>query len=691
MRRAPVQRFDPDARRLELRRAYRLHQLARDAAPDRGELEDYGRFLSGGGSLADLERRLFAAVPSRLADAVGGQLARHRTPDDLIEALVAMIEADPDTSRTPLLPIFHPDGLALDDDDAYRWWLEENDALNDVDRARIRSLADALPTRPRVSLLILGEGASANALLATLASLAAQLYTEHETLIVVPGKPGRRLERRLARPSHRRGVRILGAGGSTSTADLFNLGLRESDGQFLGLVDPGDLLSETATFEIAHEITNWPDAQLIYSDEDVLDTAGRRCRPTLKPGWDPDAVRVQNQIGRLAVFSRDLLLQLGGMRQEPGTAAEHELALRAGNAIPARCIRHVASLLYHRREAWPSRWPRLRALLSAPNGRSLRPAAAVFPTASRASAGAGADRANEPTRIVYPLPATPPLVSIVIPTRDRVDLLQSCIDGILAATAYDPVEVIIVDNDSREAETQRYIETVAQDPRVRLLGYPGAFNWAAINNRAVEAATGEVVVLLNNDVEIIDPDWLRELVSQALRQEVGLVGAKLLYPDRRVQHAGIAVGPDGATVHVWRYAAENDPGYMRFLGIVRNVSAVTGACIALRKAVFAEAGGLDEVHLAVTCSDTDLCFRVRALGYRVVWTPHARLVHAELSTRGSDEAGEKAERARREQAHLRRTWGVWLDEDPYLSPHLVRTVPSARMFARRRTPQPWRR
>jgi GT2 family glycosyltransferase len=214
---------------------------------------------------------------------------------------------------------------------------------------------------------------------------------------------------------------------------------------------------------------------------------------------------------------------------------------------------------------------------------------------------------------------------------------------------------------------------LAQDPRVKLIRHPGAFNWSAINNRAVEQAAGTVVVLLNNDTEILHPDWLNEMVTQALRPEVGLVGAMLLYHDRRVQHAGMATGPRGVTTHLWRYAAEDDPGYMNFLSIVRGSAAVTGACVALRKSVFNEVGGLEEANLAVTCGDTDFCFRVRAHGYRVIWTPYARLIHAEVATRGPDDTPEKAERSRRELDHLRLTWGTWLDEDPFLSPNLHRT------------------
>jgi GT2 family glycosyltransferase len=694
MKREPVWPVGGAANRTALRRAYRLHQLARERAPDRGDLERYARLLRRGGSLVGLARQLFSDDRAALEAAIASHSRSVAVPaasasERLATVLVALIEDDPATDAIPLLPMFHADGIALDDEGAYRWWVEENDARSDDDRARVRAMARDLPPRPRLSLLVAVMPPCAVGLFDTLASLAAQLHHGHETLVLLPGTLGRRPARRLARHvAATPGARIVPVDGPAALADLFNAGVRASEGDFVGLVSPADRLAETATFEVVDALARRPETRLVYSDEDAIDPQGRRGRPVLKPGWDPDAVLAQNQVGRLALFRRDVLAQCGGMRREFDAAAEYELMLRIGRALPAEHIQHIPSVLYHRMQPHVSRWSRRRTARRPEADRSpASPVAAHLRAAGVAATVTGA----APTRVVYALPKTPPQVSIVIPTRDRVDLLRPCLDGILGTTAYPALDVVIVDNDSKDPETAHYLDQATRDARVRVMRHPGAFNWAAINNRAVEAAIGDVVVMLNNDVEVIDPGWLSELAAQALRPEVGLVGAKLLYGDRRVQHAGIAVGPAGATVHLWRHAAEDDPGYMNFLAIARNVSAVTGACIAMRKTVFREVGGLEETHLPVTCSDTDLCFRVRARGYRVIWTPHARLIHAELSTRGSDEVGAKAERARGEQAHLRQTWGSWLDEDPYLSPHLVRSDDGARMFARRRIAPAWRR
>ncbi|MBV8167700.1 MAG: glycosyltransferase family 2 protein, partial [Alphaproteobacteria bacterium] len=297
-----------------------------------------------------------------------------------------------------------------------------------------------------------------------------------------------------------------------------------------------------------------------------------------------------------------------------------------------------------------------------------------------------ATASTAPLRVVPALPNELPLVSVIIPTKDRLDLLQPCLDGLLHKTDYSALDILVVDNDSREVATKTYLAGLT-DPRVRVIADPSPFNWSAINNRAAAQARGAVLLLLNNDIEIRHPDWLRELVAHALRPEVGVAGAKLLYPDGRIQHAGMAVGPDqGPTSHPWVPAPGDEPGYRNCLVITHNVSAVTGACLAVRKAVFDELGGLDAQNLAVGGSDPDLCLRARARGYRVIWTPHACLTHNESATRGRD-AGD---RHRREEAHLRATWGAALAYDPFLNPALSRFTADPLMVPVPPFSRPWR-
>jgi GT2 family glycosyltransferase len=360
---------------------------------------------------------------------------------------------------------------------------------------------------------------------------------------------------------------------------------------------------------------------VVYADEDRLDAQGQRGAPLFKPDWDPDLFAEQDLIGGAALFRRRLL--------RDDDADPWRAALRIAGA--GGRIGHVPSVLFH-------------ALPDAPPRRAGAPVA--YPSAS-------------------------PLVSVIVPTRDRAALLAACADGVLRRTDYPAVEFIVVDNDSTEARTARLFARLRRDARVRILPYPGAFNWSAMNNHAAEAARGEVLLLLNNDIDVIDPGWLRELVGQALRPEVGAVGAKLLYPDGTVQHAGMTLGHGSFGAHLYRHAARDDPGYGGMLAARRRVSAVTGACLAIRRAVFHDVGGIEEDHLRVTGSDLDLCLRVRAKGLSVICTPHAVLYHRELASRGVDASAAQRARVAAERGYLLECWGAAVETERFLSPNLT--------------------
>jgi GT2 family glycosyltransferase len=262
------------------------------------------------------------------------------------------------------------------------------------------------------------------------------------------------------------------------------------------------------------------------------------------------------------------------------------------------------------------------------------------------------------------------LVSIVIPTRDKLDLLRRCIDGLLWRTDYERLEILVVDNRSEDPSTLAYLAECGTHRKLRVLQFDHDFNWGAINNYGVRASNGAVVLLLNNDTEVVSPDWLNELVAQAIRPEVGAAGAKLLYPDGTVQHAGLVFGPGAQSYHRFRHLPGQAPGYRGELATVRQVSAVTGACLAMRRSVFEEVGGIEESALAVTWSDSDLCFRVRERGYRVICTPFASLMHLELASRGRDDTPERLIRAEQERRYMIERWPQLAGEDHFFNPNL---------------------
>jgi O-antigen biosynthesis protein len=293
-----------------------------------------------------------------------------------------------------------------------------------------------------------------------------------------------------------------------------------------------------------------------------------------------------------------------------------------------------------------------------------------------------------------PLPTSFPRVSVIVPTRDRADLLERCTAGLLQRTDYPEMELVIVDNDTREPDAQALLESLSKESRVHVVCVPGPFNFSALINIGVSAANGDVIVFFNNDVDVIDHGWLRELVSQAIRPEVG---AKLLYPDTRVQYAGTVLGvgnPDGGpgvADHFGVHAARSDVGYMGFLALARRVSAVTAACMALRKDVFEAVGGMDAENLAVAYNDVDLCLRIGARGLSIIWTPFAELFHLESASRGPDDDSDKAERFEREWNFMRKRWGATLERDPFRRPNTSWGDNTFQLAFPPRRENPWRK
>jgi O-antigen biosynthesis protein len=470
-----------------------------------------------------------------------------------------------------------------------------------------------------------------------------------------------------------------------------NSALDLATGEFVALLDHDDCLAETALYEVAVEIEAHPDADVIYSDEDRIDDSGRRFEPYFKTDWNPDLVLGHNMISHLGVYRRSLIEEVGRLRPGFEGSQDYDLLLRAADASTPSRIRHIPAVLYHwRRNA---RSPSFsdgsleRCVVAA--RRAIREHLARNGTQARIDIP---PRAPVWTRVVYPLPRQRPLVSIIVPTRDRADFLARCVDGVLTRTDYEPLELLLIDNDSTEPKTGQLFARLAEDSRVRIIQHPGNFNYSAMNNRAVQEARGEVIVLLNNDVDVNSSLWLEEMVSHALRPEVGAVGAKLLYPDGRVQHAGIVLGVGHGAGHCFLHASREEVGYFGFLVLTRRVSAVTGACMALRRSVYLNIGGLDEVNFPVAFNDVDLCLRLTEQGYAVVWTPFAELYHFESATRGLDaEDPERLVRLERDGERLRERWERAVNSDPFYNVNCSLASANFEPGFPSRRPRPWLR
>lgn len=449
-----------------------------------------------------------------------------------------------------------------------------------------------------------------------------------------------------------------------------NSALALATGEFIALLDHDDCLAPEALLEMATAINHQPDACLLYSDEDKLDGCGYRYDPHFKPDWNPDLLLAQNYISHLGMYNTELVRALGGFREGFEGSQDHDLALRVSAHITSQQIVHVPKVLYHWRAVEGS-----TAINSEQKGYTSNAGLkAVADHLSSHCAEAGVEHGTFPNtyRVHWPLPDKVPFVSLLIPTRDRIEILKPCVDAILARTDYQNFEVLVLDNGSTCLDTLSYMDAIAsKDARVRVLRWKYPFNYSAINNFGVRHANGEIIGLINNDIEPINAQWLTEMVRQANRPEIGCVGAKLYYPNDTIQHAGVILGIGGVAGHAHKYFTRHAIGYFTRLHVAHNLSAVTAACLLVRKQVFEAVGGLNEEYLSVAFNDVDLCLKIREAGYRNVWTPYAELYHHESISRGADDNAKKRMRAAGEVAYMRKTWAEQLDNDPAYNPNLT--------------------
>lgn len=444
-----------------------------------------------------------------------------------------------------------------------------------------------------------------------------------------------------------------------------NSALELATGEFVVLLDHDDELSIYALFAAALELNRSPGLDVIFSDEDKIDQHGWRFDPHFKSDWNRELLNAQNCVSHIGIFRTSKLREIGGFQVGVEGCQDWDVALRISEGINPDRIRHIPRVLYHWRAI-----PGSTAL-------ALDEKSYIGRSAKRMLADHFARQATKveiaPVEgghwgVKYGLEKKP-LVSIIIPTRNQAPLLRRCLASIAARTTYENYELLIVDNDSDEPRSRSYLREL-KESGARLLSYNQPFNYSAINNFAVKHARGELICFLNNDMEVISPRWLEEMVSHALRPGVGAVGAKLLFPDGTFQHTGVVLGLGGPAGHILYKFHSTTGGYYNHARLVCDYTAVTAACMVLRKSIFLEAGGFDAENLPVSYNDVDLCIRIRELGYRNVYTPFAELYHHESASRGQDSSTENRDRATKEINYMWRTWGAKLLHDPYYNPNL---------------------
>lgn len=560
-----------------------------------------------------------------------------------------------------------PLGAGQLDRNDYAEWLRRYELLDDEGRAALRTRQELFAVQPLISVVMPTYNPEPAWLIEAIESVRQQLYPHWELCIADDCSSNaaiRPILERYQREDSRIKVVFRPKNGHISAAS--NSAIEVATGDWIALLDHDDLLSEQALFWVAEAINQKPEARLIYSDEDKIDADGVRFGAYFKTDWNRPLFYSQNMISHLGVYHMALVREVGGFQVGMEGSQDYDLALRCIERIEDHQIHHIARVLYH----WRVHQESTAMSSDAKPYAQMAGERALTAHFVRRGVNATVERVKDSYRVRYALPDQLPLVSLIIPTRNGLDLLRTCVQSVLALTTYPNYEILIVDNGSDDPATLEWLAGVQGDRRVRVLHDDRPFNYSALNNGAVLHARGELLGLLNNDLEVITPDWLDEMVSHALQPGIGAVGARLWYQDNTLQHGGVIVGLGGVAGHAHVHMARQHAGYFGRTSLLSAFSAVTAACLVIRKSIFEEVGGLNEPDLAVAFNDVDFCLRVREAGYTNMLTPYAELYHYESATRGLDDTPEKSARFNREVAYMRQRWAPLLHHDPAYSPNL---------------------
>jgi GT2 family glycosyltransferase len=551
----------------------------------------------------------------------------------------------------------------------YLDWLRAFDPVGEKDRLRAIEAIDRLTERPLVSIIMPVYDTDEVWLRKAIDSVRAQWYGQWELCIADDASTAPHVSTVLAQYSEiDPRIRSMRRSENGHISAASNSALELATGEWIALLDHDDVLSPHALATMVLTASQFPEVEVLFSDEDKIDEAGVRYDPHFKPPWNPDLFLSQNYLSHLGMYRHRLVREVGGFREGYEGSQDYDLALRCIARLDTRQVKHVPFVLYSWRSV-PGSTARSLGTKSYAEESAIR---AIRDHLKREGIAADVDMSTAPStyRVRYELVDPAPPVEVIVPTRDGAAHLQGCLEGLTSKTRYPDLRVQVVDNGSTDAATLEVLEAFGRRPDVVVVADDRPFNFAALNNAAVGRTTRPIICLLNDDIEVVDPDWLTEMVSQVSRPGVGVVGAMLRYPDGAVQHAGVVLGAGGVAAHSHAGHDTPDQGYFSRLATVHEVGAVTGACLVTTRASWEIAGGMDEA-LEVNFNDVDYCLRVAEAGQMVLWTPHAVLLHLESKSRGHVEDEAKIDQLRVEAARMVERWGDRLFEDPAYGPNLT--------------------
>ncbi|WP_225739447.1 glycosyltransferase family 2 protein [Chlorobium phaeovibrioides] len=554
---------------------------------------------------------------------------------------------------------------------SYQQWIKLYDTLTEKKRSTIRAEIDAMTDPPLISIVMPVYNPPVEFLNEAIDSVKDQLYQNWELCIADDNSPDeiiRETIRCYAEADPRIKYVFREANGHISLAS--NSALELAKGEYIALLDHDDRLHPAALYYAAKEIYTYPYAGIIYSDEDKISDDGKRRDPYFKSDFNYDLFLCQNMISHLGIYKRSLVEQIGGFRVGVEGSQDYDLALRILELIEFFQIRHIPKVLYHWRIHENSTAGTKDAKPYA-FARALNVVDEHFRRTKQNAKSVKAQDAVQFQRIEYNLVDPLPGVDIIIPTRDKIELLENCVQSILDKTDYPLYNITIIDNGSVKRETLELLARWQSEySSIRVIKDNAPFNYSHLNNIAVKASNQDFVCLLNNDTEVISNGWLREMVSHASRSDIGAVGARLWYPNNTLQHGGVILGVGGVANHAHYQIEQNNPGYFGRACLQQNMAAVTGACLLVSKHKYLEVNGLDETHLPVAFNDIDFCLKLLTSGYRNVWTPYAELFHHESASRGQNITPEQQARFKSESRYMMEKWADLLEKDPFYNPNL---------------------
>lgn len=501
-------------------------------------------------------------------------------------------------------------------------------------------------------------------------SLISQTYTGWELCIANASPDNEEMQRVLADYSAKDvRVRFCSLKENLGIAENTNRAFAMAKGEFIGLLDHDDLLAPNALYEIVNTLQDHPQADALYTDEDKVTTdLDEHFQPHLKPDFNLDLLRSNNYICHFFVVRKSIVEKAGGFRKEFDGAQDYDFIFRCTEN--AREVLHVPEILYHWRTHKASTADNPASKMYAFEAGKRAIEAHLERTGTKGTVSHTQDLGFY--RVKYPVQGEP-LVSVIIPNKDEKETLQTCLESLKKNTSYQNFEIIIIENNSTTGEIFKYYKELSRDQQIHLLRWGKEFNYSAINNFGVAHARGEYLLFLNNDVKSIEPDWMEEMLGVCQRPEVGGVGAKLIYPDNTIQHAGCVIGMGGIAGHMFVDMPADRTGYLHKASLLQDMSAVTAACLMMKKEVFEQAGGFTE-ELAVAFNDVDLCLKVRKNNHLIVYDPYAKLYHMESKTRGAEDSKEKVRRFQTEIEYMRCHWmDILKNGDPYYNKNLSLT------------------